>query len=76
MSSSLDATHRHESVELTGVDSRQYADDDAQIVSSLPPVDGGWQAWSFLAACFVLEATVWGMSFTLLYSIQKLYGSP
>ena len=28
---------------------------------SLPPVDGGWQAWTFLAACFALEAIVWGL---------------
>lgn len=27
---------------------------------SLPPVDGGKDAWLFLAACFTLEATVWG----------------
>lgn len=29
---------------------------------NLPPVDGGKQAWLFLAACFVLEALIWGMS--------------
>ncbi|KAH8809546.1 MFS general substrate transporter [Flagelloscypha sp. PMI_526] len=28
--------------------------------SSLPPVDGGANAWSFLAAAFVVEAIVWG----------------
>lgn len=27
---------------------------------SLPPVDGGKDAWLFLAACFVMEALVWG----------------
>jgi hypothetical protein len=27
--------------------------------SSLPPVDGGKDAWLFLAACFMLEANVW-----------------
>lgn len=26
----------------------------------LPPVDGGIHAWLFLAACFVVEGTVWG----------------
>ena len=26
----------------------------------LPPVDGGKDAWLFLAACFVLEVFVWG----------------
>ncbi len=28
--------------------------------SSLPPIDGGKEAWLFLAACFVVEALVWG----------------
>lgn len=27
---------------------------------SLPPVDGGKDAWFFLAACFMLEGLVWG----------------
>lgn len=30
---------------------------------SLPHADGGKDAWLFLAACFVVEALVWGMSF-------------
>jgi len=29
--------------------------------SNLPPVDGGKEAWLFLAASFVVEALVWGM---------------
>lgn len=28
---------------------------------SLPPVDRGKDAWLFLAACFTVEALVWGM---------------
>lgn len=28
---------------------------------SLPPVDGGKDAWLFLIACFAIEALVWGM---------------
>jgi hypothetical protein len=31
--------------------------------SRLPPVDGGYQAWLFLAACFMVEGIVWGESF-------------
>lgn len=27
---------------------------------SLPPVDGGKDAWLFLAACWAIEALVWG----------------
>lgn len=30
---------------------------------SLPPADGGFRAWCFLAVCFLLEATVWGFPF-------------
>jgi len=33
----------------------------AQQHVSLPPVDGGKDAWLFLAASFVVEALVWGM---------------
>ncbi|KAA8650801.1 hypothetical protein EYZ11_007826 [Aspergillus tanneri] len=29
----------------------------------LPPIDGGKDAWLFLAACFVIEALIWGFSF-------------
>lgn len=28
---------------------------------SLPPVDGGKEAWLFLAACFVVDALIFGM---------------
>ena len=27
---------------------------------SLPPADGGRDAWLFLAGCFAIEALVWG----------------
>lgn len=32
--------------------------------SQLPPVDTGKDAWLFLAACFAMEALVWGFAFT------------
>lgn len=32
--------------------------------TQLPPMDGGMNAWLFLAACFVMEALVWGFAFT------------
>lgn len=35
------------------------ATDDRQEFS-LPPVDGGKDAWLFLTACFVMECLVWG----------------
>ncbi|EAW12319.1 putative MFS monocarboxylate transporter [Aspergillus clavatus NRRL 1] len=30
--------------------------------SLLPPVDGGYQAWLFLVACFMVEGIVWGFA--------------
>ena len=43
-------------------DQLEEVSEDVQHPSqSLPPVDGGWQAWTFLAACFTLEAIVWGL---------------
>ncbi|KAF2802759.1 MFS general substrate transporter [Mytilinidion resinicola] len=40
---------------------------------SLPPVDGGKDAWLFLAACFVVEALVWGFPFS--YGVFQDYYS-
>jgi hypothetical protein len=34
-------------------------------VSSLPPVDGGKQAWLFLAGATVIEILVWGLPFSV-----------
>ena len=39
---------------------RQY-----EIHSNLPTVDGGREAWLFLAGSFFIEALVWGKSFSL-----------
>jgi hypothetical protein len=39
---------------------------------SLPPADGGKDAWLFLFASFLLEALVWGKSLPYLVSIIKL----
>ena len=33
----------------------------AHEMPGLPRVDGGKDAWLFLAACFMIEALVWGM---------------
>ncbi|KAJ5232593.1 hypothetical protein N7468_005549 [Penicillium chermesinum] len=41
--------------------------------ANLPPIDGGINAWLFLAACFVMEALVWGFAFT--YGIFQEYYS-
>ncbi|CAI7654923.1 unnamed protein product [Penicillium glandicola] len=39
--------------------------------TQLPPMDGGMNAWLFLAACFVMEALVWGFAFT--YGVFQAY---
>ncbi|CAG8941417.1 unnamed protein product [Penicillium salamii] len=44
-------------------------DDGAQV----PPIDGGINAWLFLAACFAMEALVWGFAFT--YGVFQAYYS-
>jgi hypothetical protein len=39
-----------------------------------PPADGGKDAWLFLAACFMMEALVWGFPFTFGL-FQEYYSS-
>ncbi len=39
---------------------------------SLPPVDGGKDAWLFLAAVFVVDALIWGMCFLVFLLLQQL----
>jgi len=39
---------------------RHAEDGDGHEMQSLPPVDGGKDAWLFLAACFMIEGLVWG----------------
>lgn len=38
---------------------------------SLPPVDGGKDAWLFLAACCLVEALIWGM-YTLHSDVRMI----
>ena len=41
--------------------------------ADVPPMDGGINAWLFLAACFAMEALVWGFAFT--YGVFQAYYS-
>lgn len=41
---------------------RHAEDGTGHEMASLPPVDGGKDAWLFLAACFMIEGLVWGES--------------
>lgn len=66
------ATPGAESIELhdltPGVESD--IDNSNPGIAALPRADGGRQAYQFLAACFVLEATVWGVSSALSHSFH------
>ncbi|OTA89201.1 hypothetical protein M434DRAFT_398716 [Hypoxylon sp. CO27-5] len=66
-------------------DSNQYENtqpEEGRQEFSLPPVDGGKDAWLFLAACFSVEALVWGFPFAFgvfqdYYSTHEPFaGSP
>lgn len=60
----------HTPIEGTTDDTRlSTIHDDDQI----PPMDGGLNAWLFLAACFAMEALVWGFAFT--YGVFQAYYS-
>ncbi|KAK0630770.1 major facilitator superfamily domain-containing protein [Bombardia bombarda] len=49
--------------DVDGVFQQQQQQSGRNEFPLLPPVDGGKDAWLFLAACFVLEALVWGFPF-------------
>ncbi|KAI1368391.1 MFS general substrate transporter [Xylaria arbuscula] len=60
-----------ESIELERVRSRVEAPEqgvsgcsEGNAEFSLPPVDGGKEAWLFLAASFVVDALIWGFTFS------------
>lgn len=54
-----------ESIELEHI-RHQDADtlSNSGAISALPPVDGGWRAWSMLAAAFMVETLLWGFPFS------------
>ncbi|KAJ4125906.1 hypothetical protein NW765_001681 [Fusarium oxysporum] len=51
---------REEGFASSGLDLTSTHENEA---SSLPPVDGGKDAWLFLAASFMVEALTWGFPF-------------
>ncbi|KAL1663604.1 major facilitator superfamily domain-containing protein [Schizophyllum commune] len=44
--------------------------------SSLPPADGGMQAWCFLLAAFLVDATVWSFPFTYGVFLESYLSEP
>ena len=59
------AQHGSSVHELTNLDATdwQHEDGTQQAQQSVPLADRGRKAYSFLAACFMLEALVWGFLF-------------
>ncbi|KAF2165853.1 hypothetical protein M409DRAFT_36810 [Zasmidium cellare ATCC 36951] len=53
---------------------RETCDEPQHNTQSLPPVGGGRQAWSFLFACFLLEALIW-VGFPNSYGVFQVYYS-
>jgi hypothetical protein len=49
-------------ITISGVSAENDSNQDDQHLQefSLPPVDGGKDAWLCLAGCFFIEALVWG----------------
>jgi MFS family permease len=56
---SISASQRNSTSETNDADNPNHHPE-----FSLPPVDGGKDAWLFLAAAFVVEALVWGFPFS------------
>ncbi|KIK63552.1 hypothetical protein GYMLUDRAFT_162578 [Collybiopsis luxurians FD-317 M1] len=62
MSASVGNTEAIELSAPSTVDTRQTIIEQGRSTPSvqLPPVDGGFHAWAFLGAAFLIEAVVWG----------------
>lgn len=45
---------------------RNGGHDEEHQLQSLPPVDGGFDAYAFLVGAFFIDALVWGMSNTFI----------
>lgn len=53
-------------IELESINALRHQENDAaESGFSLPPVDGGKDAWLFLLSAFVLEVLVWGIFFSV-----------
>lgn len=61
--SSVAQTARTTSDDLAGIEELYLASDQSISPVSLPPVDGGRQAWAYVICATILETLVWGMFF-------------
>lgn len=50
----------HGSACLTRQEEPEESNDEGRTAASLPPVDGGRQAWAYLLCATILETLVWG----------------
>ena len=57
--------HSHESTRRDVESPTRSQDEPREHIPALPPVDGGRQAWSFLAAATVMEMLIWGLPFAV-----------
>lgn len=55
MESDIQLRLRPEEQSLSSIQDHDHEQDQ-----QLPPMDGGKDAWLFLAACFMIEALIWG----------------
>lgn len=64
--------HHDHSVAASDIEMAEKIISPTEADPSLPPVDGGTQAWLFLAGCYVMEALVFGTLAThiLLHEIE------
>ena len=59
------ASLSHESTRRNVDSPTRSQDGPLEYIPALPPVDGGRQAWSFLAAATVMEMLIWGLPFAV-----------
>ena len=67
------ATHQDRKPATTDADVAEKVVSATQSESSLPPVDGGLQAWLFLAGCYMMELLLFG---TYNDQVSSLYYQP
>lgn len=71
--------HELSSVQLSPAGSRPPTPDDSSVEVpdgrqefSLPPADGGKDAWFFLAAAFVMEGLIWGKLTLFIHGVLRV----
>ncbi|KAL1745717.1 major facilitator superfamily domain-containing protein [Schizophyllum fasciatum] len=63
-------------VDVPSASTTTIAEEPRRNESSLPPADGGMQAWCFLLAAFFVDATVWSFPFTYGVFLESYLSDP